>query len=124
MSEDGTPVAAAPRVWAPMRLEPYRKHRPPEGLSWQQIVDNTKNGNALYCITEADQRQAEAECLMNGPLLREIKNKRMFFMEMDQVIGASEGVETKFIYVEWLVSGECHGRPITEQELKRKGAQL
>lgn len=58
------------------------------------------------------------------PYFRQIRNRRMFFVDTGHSIGASAGEETSFVYVEYLSSGEVHGRPMTEMELRRKGAPL
>jgi hypothetical protein len=47
-------------------------------------------------------------------------NKRGFWSKRPQVIGASLGQETCFIYVELMQSGEYHGRPITADQLRKE----
>jgi hypothetical protein len=64
------------------------------------------------------------DCAMNGPFIREIRHKRMFYMDTGRIIGASAGEETRYLYAEWLTSGEVHGRPITVRELRNKGAVI
>jgi hypothetical protein len=39
-------------------------------------------------------------------------------------VGASSGEETNFVYVEWNAQGGVHGRPITADELRMKGAVI
>jgi len=39
-------------------------------------------------------------------------------------VGASEGQETTYIYVEYNSSGPIHGRPMTATGLQAKGATL
>jgi hypothetical protein len=48
----------------------------------------------------------------------------MYFMDAGRIIGASEGREVQYIYVEYLTSGEVHGRPVTIEQLRKKGAVL
>lgn len=50
-------------------------------------------------------------------------HQRYYWRRMEGIIGASQGKETNLIYVEYGASGNVHGRPITEAELKRKGAK-
>lgn len=49
---------------------------------------------------------------------------RQFFQQLDFVVGASQGIEVNYIYVEWHQAGAVHGRPISEEELRRKGAPI
>ncbi len=52
-------------------------------------------------------------------------NVRMFWRELDDLgfpVGASQGAETDFLYVEYNSSGPVHGRPMTWNELRAKGA--
>jgi hypothetical protein len=54
-------------------------------------------------------------------------NVRMFWREFAHLgfaVGASEGQETNFIYVEYNSSGPVHGRPMTPKMLTLKGATL
>jgi hypothetical protein len=83
-------------------------------------------GKAVYRpnISEADQREFEMDCVQEGALFRTVKHKRMFYRNMDRIIGASRGEETTYVYAEHLSSGEVHGRPITRAELLQKGAVL
>jgi len=118
-------VADAPREWAQPQWIDYKKHIPPTTVQWPAIVASTRNANALYHPAEVQNlQQLEMACLIDRVAFRELRNKRMYFIDAGRVIGASEGVETPFLYVEWLSSGEVHGRPITEGELRQKGAQL
>ncbi len=54
-------------------------------------------------------------------------NVRMFWREVRDLgfaVGASNGRETNYIYVEYNSSGPVHGRPMTPVELRLKGAVL
>ena len=42
-------------------------------------------------------------------------------METGYIIGASSGKETSYLYVEHLACGQVHGRPVTVDDLRRKG---
>lgn len=76
--------------------------------------------------SDASRKDLEMLCVRNGTELNPggARTKRCFFMRMDSVVGASNGEETKYVYAEYLISGEVHGRPITAEELRRKGAHL
>lgn len=54
-------------------------------------------------------------------------NVRMFWMDVLGLgfpVGASGGQETNLIYVEYNSSGPVHGRPMTPEQLRFKGAAL
>ena len=114
------------RVWSQPRWVLYKKHRPAENESWRKLVQTTRLGEAYYRqeIDESEQRELEMDCVMNGPFIREIRHKRMFYMDIGRIMGASAGEETRFLYAEWLTTGEVHGRPITVRELRNKGALI
>jgi len=61
--------------------------------------------------------------ISNGQWFREELQKgvRMFAQKMGRVIGASDGIETDMIYVEWSAKGDVHGRPILDRGLRMKG---
>jgi hypothetical protein len=42
-------------------------------------------------------------------------------MQCAFVVGASKGEETDLVYAEWPITNGVHGRPITDDELKKKG---
>lgn len=50
--------------------------------------------------------------------------KRIYWKKMRRIMGASQGKETQYIYVEYGNLGNVHGRPITPSELRAKGAKL
>ena len=91
------------------------KHFPPKNAKWESVIKLTKSGPAKYkpgTDIEALERQVWKEGIKttNG------KNWRA--VELDDVIGACEGRETKYIRVEESV-GTIHGHPITEAEYKK-----
>jgi hypothetical protein len=51
-------------------------------------------------------------------------NKRVYWKHIGRVIGASKGEQTEYIFVEYGISGNVHGRPMTVRELRGKGAEL
>jgi len=116
------------RSWAPPRWVPYDKHRPPQGIEWAKLVKQTGTlgGAALYhpSITLDEQRLLESAGAMPRHLFLEHRHKRMYFMDVGRIIGASSGNETTCLYAEVLSSGELHDRPITIDDLRRKGAEI
>lgn len=109
-----------------------KKHRPPPGVPWEDVVKATAGKKpARYHPTYSSDRvreELELRCVRQGTELSmsgaDPQTKRCFFMRMNAVIGASNGEETEYVFAEYLVSGEVHGRPITVQELRRKGAEI
>jgi hypothetical protein len=68
-------------------------------------------------------KKMEMECIRvgkegGGQLIQDRCHKRTYWKEMGQVIGASAGEKTCFIFVEYHNSGQVHGRPITWKELR------
>lgn len=57
----------------------------------------------------------EREVWKNGIEVKGNKNTRIKIMDMKRIVGASQGVETRYIEVKY-VNGEIHGRPINQQE--------
>ncbi len=54
-------------------------------------------------------------------------NVRMFWREVVDLgfpVGACDGQETSYLYVEYNSSGPVHGRPMTRKLLTTKGATL
>jgi len=80
-------------------------------------------------MTRSMIEQVEMDCVSgNGhEILPHPKpNVRMFWMEVLNLsfpVGASDGQETNYIYVEYNSSGPVHGRPMTLEQLKFKGAK-
>jgi hypothetical protein len=96
-------------------------------VAWAKLVADSKNEVAYYSplVSEADQQTLELNCIDNGTELpRRSSHKRTFYMDTGTEIGASNGKPTTYIFVEWLSMGEVHGRPITVEELRKKGAHI
>ena len=107
------------RVW-----RPYAKHRPEPNRSWPEQVDRTRNDDARYAPW-VDIEQIETQCAQDeGNRFRDDRRPtvRRYWLDAGATIGASNGNETSFVYVEWHSAGFFHGRPITRDELRRKGA--
>jgi hypothetical protein len=121
-------VAGTGTPWATPRWQQYEKHRPPNVIGWRELVAETgkPGGEAYYhgSVSRIEQQEMEMGCIEPARLFRQLRNKRMYYADIGRRIGASDGENTNFLYVEWLISGEVHGRPITVAELKRKGAAI
>lgn len=128
-------------VWVPPRWDKNSwKHLLPAGARWAAAVPRTGQGKAWAkyhpSLTETLVEQMEMTCLdTNGQIntaagWHEIPGAkphiRMFWRHvvgLAHSLGASEGVETDFQYVEYQSSGSVHGRPISRAELVTKGIQ-
>lgn len=106
-----------------------KKHIPPPRIEWPDLVQSTghQNSPALYhpSFRSPEQRcNLEMQCVRKGSLVKEDEHMRQYYLNVGETIGASKGQETSYVYAEFLKTGQVHGRPITEGELQRKGAQL
>ncbi len=134
---------ADPPFQPPQWSEHGWKHHPRYNEPWSRVVKETgKNpqSNARYhpsltllAIEELEMSvfgeagEVDQEAGWNEILPRSRSNVRMFwreFTELEHSVGASRGVETKFVLVKYDMSGTLHGHPITRNELIRKGAEL
>lgn len=103
----------------------FKKHRPPPRRSWWEIVQATKHGNARYHPDLVNRiEQLEMLCVRQGQLYGRRSVIRDFWLRFEFVVGASKGKETNYVTAEWHQSGPVHGRPITAEELRKKGARL
>lgn len=115
--------------WSKREWFPRRKHNPPrQDIPWNQVVKDTGTqlgsgkGYARYLRNlPVSLMEIEMGCLDSGQELPVAGHVRRFFKEMPYVVGASNGEETRYVYVEWGSSGNVHGRPITRKELEQKG---
>ena len=94
----------------------YSKHKPEYNKSCKEIVENTKGKNqpAKY-HPDIDIEKVERDVWKNGIEVEGNTNTRIKIMDMGRLVGASQGVETRYIEVKY-VNGEIHGRPINQQE--------
>ncbi len=91
------------------------KHYPSKNVDWKDVVKSTTDGPAKYTPgtnVEGLERKVWAE----GVEVTNGKNWKV--MELDDVVGASGGKETKYIRVEES-GGTIHGHPITEEEFRK-----
>jgi hypothetical protein len=56
-------------------------------------------------------------------IAKRTSKRKIYWKQMDHIVGASNGRETSYIYVEYGSMGNVHGRPITKEELRKKGAK-
>lgn len=117
------PVSAQ---WLPIRWDIHgRKHRPPPGVAWAALVRESgeRGGVSVYHpnVSEAEQEALELLCATAGTLIREHNGKRTYWMRVGRVIGAADGDETEYLFVERLMSGTVHGRPMTAEGIRKKG---
>jgi hypothetical protein len=92
------------------------------------LVKETGNADGvsyyLPSINDSTRENLEMDCVTNGVLIRKVAKKRMYYKRQESVVGAANGVETNYVYAEWCQSGDVHGRPMTTEMLKKKGATL
>jgi hypothetical protein len=128
-------VANGGIVWNPPIWSDHgEKHFPDPNTPWRKIVVSTggKRGVAKYhpnlTRTMIAEFEMEAIAGQGHEILPHPKpNVRMFWREFTDLgfaVGASEGQETSYIYVEYNSSGPVHGRPMTGRLLTAKGATL
>ena len=128
---------------APFWDELYsRKHRKPSKRSRQMwdrsILAASTQGegeDAVYDpnLTARDIEQIEMDCVRNalsalgrapGELRLDICHVRRFYVRLGNIIGASEGIKTDYILVQYENNGSVHGRPVTAAYLRSRGAPL
>lgn len=111
---------------APEWPEPFwvnlRKHVPPPNVDWDELVEASTSGVAVFkpeFSAPQDREQLEMRCVREGVLFKEEAHKRRYYLELAEVVGASDGEETTFVAVEQLQNGQVHGRPIAWREIQR-----
>jgi hypothetical protein len=126
-------VATAGPAWNPPTWSDHgQKHFPRPNVPWKAIVEGTGTGKKIAKyhpnLTRASIEQLEMETVTgqwNEILPHPKPNTRMFWRELPDLgfpVGASGGRETTYVYVEYNSSGPVHGRPMTPEELRAKGA--
>ncbi|PSL47547.1 RHS repeat-associated protein [Chitinophaga niastensis] len=91
------------------------KHFPQKDKSWNDIVKSTKTGPAKY-TPETNIEALERGVWKTGTPVTNGKDWKV--AAFDDIIGASEGKETKYVRVEHSAN-TIHGHPITEAEFKK-----
>ena len=116
-------------TWQDPRWEriSIRKHRKANKWSWERSIATAVTGEPDEPsqfdpnLTDDEIERMQLDCVRReGTLIRDECHKRTFFRRMGAVIGASAGVKTEFIFVEYVNSGLVHGWPITEAQLEKK----
>jgi len=113
--------------WLTKRWNRYDgKHRVHRLTKWKDAVEATKWDAAVYrpAMTDKEQESLEIGCIRDENFLKERGVKRAYWMDTGSMIGASNGEETTYIYVEHRREGDVHGRPMTRDQLKKFGAPL
>lgn len=100
-------ISGAKPNWTPHKY----KHFAGKNIPWKDVVKSTKSGPAKY-LNGTDVEALEQYVWGNG--LNVANGKSWKVMRFDEIIGASEGVETRF-RVEYS-GGTIHSHPITEAE--------
>ncbi len=112
-------------TWASPVWNPYsRQHRVERGVRWGKVIEETKTGKAKYAphITDPLQMELELRCIREGRLVHTRGANRWYYLDVGEMIGASSGVETKYVYVQYdTLRGDVHGRPISLRELHALG---
>ncbi|WP_139179534.1 pre-toxin TG domain-containing protein [Lihuaxuella thermophila] len=96
------------------------KHVPPPNKSFKEIIEMTKNGKPAKYKPGIDIEKIEREAWEKGIEVNpgEGKGTRWKIIELDEVVGASDGQKTKYMRVEYSAN-TIHGHPITESEYKK-----
>jgi hypothetical protein len=75
-------------------------------------------------MTDDVQRALEIACVERENFIYEDRSVRCYYMDVGRIIGASDGAETQFVYVEYCKDGAVHGRPMTKDQLRELGVIL
>ena len=116
----------------------YRKHSSPPRVEWKKLLESTRHGDALYHPDVQGRRELlEMQCvrdgidngreILNDDGTRDHPNIREFWMDCGEVVDASWGRETTYVFAVWEYFAdelnEVHGRPMTLDELRRRGVK-
>jgi len=110
-----------------VRWVDYSKHAPPPREPWTKLVKDSKDQWSYYhpdFSTAAARKELETRCTKEGFCFRNDEGgKKCFYLLLDRIVGASDGEETNYLYVE-AMNDDFHGWPITPAQLRKKGAQV
>lgn len=128
--------------------EPYHvvvtRHLPPtrKGVNWSDVVEETRHRPARYgpherinrpdiasiemqIVRDAIEYQAgHSERSPSEIIPRPNERVRGFWSERADVVGASAGEVTRYVYVEYGIDGNVHGRPMTAEQLRAMGVAI
>ncbi|NIE52507.1 type IV secretion protein Rhs [Pantoea sp. Ap-870] len=91
------------------------KHVAPKNSTWKDVIKSTKSGPAKY-KPGTDIESLERSVYKNGESVSNGKPWKV--KDMGEIIGASEGKESRWLRVEES-GGTIHGHPISENEFMR-----
>jgi hypothetical protein len=92
------------------------KHNAPKNISWNNIVESTKSGPAKYKYG-TDIQKIEMEVYKTGT---NVTNGKPWKVKgFDTIVGAKDGIETRYVRLEISPDGTVHSHPITPQEYKK-----
>jgi len=104
---------------------------------WERstLAASTASGNdSVYNpnLTRNDIEAIEMECVRRAIAVPAAHNElqltichvRRFYVKLGNLIGASEGIKTDYILVQYENDGSVHGWPVTEKYLKLQGVVL
>lgn len=104
----------------------YRKHVKSNKKNWDRSVTTAvpgmKGEASQYSpyLTADEIETMELACVERGTQIQDKCHKRTFFLDLERIIGASDGEQTSWIYVEYHNSGSVHGRPMTRGQIQDK----
>src|SRR5882724_1128165 len=97
-----------------------QKHRRAQKRSWDRSITTAWTGEPDEPsqfnphLSDAQIEEMELACIRDGDQIQDKCHKRTYWARLTDVIGASAGEKTQFLYVEYLNTGNVHGWPITE----------
>ena len=116
----------------PRWVDTLKKHRrcgPGAREKWERsdlVAETLSRGrHSLYSpyLSSDEIREMEMLCLQNGTQLPGSRhNVRTYWFRSPDLVGASSGEKTNYIFVQYNISGEVHGYPVTAAYLRQKGA--
>jgi hypothetical protein len=130
-SVEDDPVFDRPDSFQPPRWLPKadRKHIPEPGWTWTSVIERSqgREADSWYhpLLSHAEIERIEMGALRNDLEVKAKRrsNVRFYWRHLGTEIGASKGVPTEYVYVNYAQEGGVHGFPITLDELRRKGVK-
>lgn len=112
----------------PKQWQRVVKHRQANAAKWASSQARTWSegpyGAAQYDPgrygTDPAVEELELGCVEHGKLLSDTGKRRTYYRKMDHTVGVCSGEPTEYVFAEWLMSGEIHGRPISKSLLQTK----
>jgi hypothetical protein len=105
----------------------YRKHLPFYNRDdWVAVVKETKGAKPIgryrhlpgNSLSYDEIRGLELRCALQGQAIPDKIGAS--WIKIEEVIGANDGIETEFIFVQLESNGFYHGYPITREQLRKK----